>query len=83
MKHRLIAELLRLAYPAPSVPGQMIVSPPPTHAELAARIASQRETVTRELRALEHTGLIGRRHGAIVLLDPGRMRRLVAAASQG
>jgi len=82
MKHRLWAELLRLASPGRTPPGLPIISPPPTHAELAARVASHREAVTRELNALERSGLIVRRRGAIELLDAGRLRQMVAEAGE-
>ena len=49
---------------------------------LAARVASHREAVTRELNALERSGLIARRRGAIELLDAGRLRRMVAEAGE-
>jgi len=54
------------------------VSPPPTHAELAARVSSHREAITRELNALARARLIERRRGAIVLLDAGRLRGMVS-----
>jgi CRP/FNR family cyclic AMP-dependent transcriptional regulator len=81
MKHRLWAELTRLARPGSGVPHLPVVSPPPTHAELAARVSSHREAVTRELSALARAGLIARRRGAIVLLDAERLNRMVLDAS--
>lgn len=83
MRHRLLAELLRLARPRESTPDAPVISPPPTHAELAARVSSHREAVTRELNALERTGLIRRRRGAIVLLDAAKLRRMVDEATRG
>jgi CRP/FNR family transcriptional regulator, cyclic AMP receptor protein len=83
MRYRLLAELLRLARPIASTPDTPVVSPPPTHAELAARVSSHREAVTRELSALERAGLIARRRGAIVLLEAARLRRMVAEATEG
>ena len=69
MKHRLFAELLRLSRPDTVAPGRAFVSPPPYHAEIAARISARREAVTRELKALESAGLLERRRGALVLTD--------------
>lgn len=83
MRYRLLAELLRLARPIASTPEGPVVSPPPTHAELAARVSSHREAITRELSALERAGLIARRRGGIVLLDTARLRRMVADATEG
>jgi CRP-like cAMP-binding protein len=83
MKPRLWSELLRLARPVGTVPNQAIISPPPPHAELAARVISHREAVTRELGAMERAALIERRRGAIVLLDTARLRHMVDAAIEG
>ncbi len=65
VRQRLYAELLRLARPPLGSGGYPAVSPPPTHAELASRVSSHREAVTRELNALERGKLIKRRRGAI------------------
>ena len=81
MKPRLWAELLRLARPPQAAPGSPVISPPPTHAELAARVSSHREAVTRELGVLERAGLIARRRGAIAVLDEARLRRMLAEAA--
>ncbi len=82
MKPRLWAELLRHARPAAGQPDTLVVSPPPTHAELAARVGSHREAVTRELAAMERAGLITRRRGAIVLTEAERLRAMVSRATE-
>ena len=61
VRHRLFAELLRISRPDGVAPGRALVSPPPYHAEIAARISARREAVTRELRALESAGLVEQR----------------------
>ena len=78
--HRIAAELLRLSRPDKE-PGRAIVSPPPIHAEIAARVSTRREAVARQLNALERSGLIERRRGAIVLTDVDRLRRQVDEAA--
>jgi CRP/FNR family cyclic AMP-dependent transcriptional regulator len=75
---RLCAELLRLSRTLGE--GRVVVSPPPTHAELAARIGAHREGVTKLLNALERDGIIARSRGAIALINPARLRRIVAEA---
>lgn len=70
-RQRIRAELARLA--RPDGQGGGVISPPPTGAELAARVASQREVVSRECRALERAGLLRRRRGAIELPDLGAL----------
>ena len=52
------------------------------YAELAARVSSHREEITRELSALARNGLIERRRGAIALLDANRLREMVAEAGE-
>jgi CRP/FNR family transcriptional regulator, cyclic AMP receptor protein len=80
VRTRIYAELLRLARTGQS--GEAIISPPPTHAELAARVSSHREAVTRELNSLIRAGLLGRRRGALVLLDPAHLASIVAEAAR-
>ena len=79
-KHRIYAELLRLSRPEAANPGCAVVSPPPVHAEIAARVSSRREAVARELKALERVGLLARRRGALVLTDTERLRQLIERA---
>jgi CRP/FNR family transcriptional regulator, cyclic AMP receptor protein len=81
-RHRIYAELLRLSRPEAGKPKQAVVSPPPVHADLAARVSIRRESVTRELKALERAGLIEKRRGALVLTDTARLRQMVAEASE-
>jgi CRP-like cAMP-binding protein len=76
-RRRLVAELLRLSRATGE--SRLVVSPPPTHAELAARISSHREAVTKILSALERDGLISRGPGAIVLTGVAGLRRILSA----
>lgn len=78
VRERLCAELLRLS--RAGIGGRLVVSPPPTHAELAARISTHREAVTKILNALEREGAISRTRGAITLKYPDRLRQIVAEA---
>jgi CRP/FNR family cyclic AMP-dependent transcriptional regulator len=80
VRHRIYAELLRLSRPESGKADRAIISPPPVHAEIAARVSTRREAVARELKALERAGLIERRRGAIVLADPDRLRKLIDQA---
>ena len=80
VRGRIHAELLRLSRPDAAAPPQGVISPPPTHAELAARVSCRREAVTRELNALARAGLIVRRRGALVLADPATLARGVEKA---
>ena len=42
----------------------------------------RRESVTRELKALERAGLLEKRRGAMVLTDTARLRKMIAEASE-
>ncbi len=77
VRRRIYAELLRLARKPRKDDAASIISPPPTHAELAGRVSTHREAVTRELNSLEAAGLIERRSGAVVILHPKRLAKLL------
>jgi CRP-like cAMP-binding protein len=68
VRPRLIALLLRMSRPREG--GGVIVSPPRPHHELAARIGTRREVVTRILGALTREGLAAPGRGGLVLPDP-------------
>lgn len=76
---RLFAELLRLSRPRATAPGERVVSPPPPHHELAARIGARREVVSRELSDMTREGWLERDRRAIRILRVEEMQRLVAA----
>jgi CRP/FNR family transcriptional regulator, cyclic AMP receptor protein len=80
VRHRIYSELLRLSRAEPDGE-EMKITPPPTHAELAARTGTHREAVTRELKRLERDGLLERRRGAIVLLKPSELMARIERAS--
>jgi CRP/FNR family cyclic AMP-dependent transcriptional regulator len=82
VRARLYAELLRLSRPAREGEAQAVISPPPTHIELAARVSARREAITRELKSLERAGLLERRRGALVLLDTAQLARLIEQAAR-
>ena len=82
IRGRLHAELLRLSRPGRDGEKAAVISPPPTHAELAARVSCRREAVTRELNRLKRERLLETRRGALVLLDPSRLARLIEASDE-
>ena len=81
VRHRVYAELLRLARSAAHGAVRKVISPPPLHAEIAARISTRREAVAREIKALERAGLVIRRRGGLELINPEAMRQLIEDAS--
>jgi CRP-like cAMP-binding protein len=77
VKNRIHAELLRLARDHMTGETTATIVPAPTHADIASRIATHREAVTRELNELSRQGLLERGHGSLVILDIPRLARMV------
>jgi CRP/FNR family cyclic AMP-dependent transcriptional regulator len=67
VRHRIYAELLRRSRADPIDERRGVVSPVPRHAELAARVGTRRETVARELKALERAGIFTKSGGAFLI----------------
>ena len=59
---------------------EKVVTPPPFHHVVAARIGCRREQVTREFSALEREGLIEKTKGALVLTKPLVLEQRLADA---
>ena len=72
---RVAAELLRIARPRGD--GTLVISPPPIQEDLANRIGTRRETISRELGALGRAGLLQRTASAIVLTDAAALQAAV------
>lgn len=77
VKNRIHAELLRLARDHMVSGDTALISPVPTHAEIASRVSTHREAVTRELNELDRAGLIERRGGKLAVRDVDRLARMV------
>jgi CRP-like cAMP-binding protein len=77
VKNRIHAELLRLARDHMVDDVTAVIVPSPTHADIASRISTHREAVTRELTELSRQGLVERRHGSLVVRDVPRLERMV------
>jgi len=71
VSERLRRELVRLAKTGQRQGKTIVIDPAPTHYDIAARIGSHREAVTREINRLESEKLleVGRRHISILDLD--------------
>jgi CRP/FNR family transcriptional regulator, cyclic AMP receptor protein len=82
VRHRLYADLMRLSRPRGTDSEQRILSPPPPHHDLAARIGCRREQVSREISAMENAGLAEKTRGGLVILRPKELMRRIAAATE-
>jgi CRP-like cAMP-binding protein len=81
VNNRIQAELLRLASGVTSDGKTATISPPPTHSDIANRISTHREAVTRELNRLSKLGLIKQDRGGLTICDLDRLRRFVHDAT--
>ena len=81
VNNRIKAELLRLAKSARGQNNSALISPAPTHSEIASLVSTHREAVTRELNRLTRIGVIERSKNAIVVKDLDRLRETVENAS--
>lgn len=81
VSNRIQAELLRLASDAPRSGNCARIAPAPTHTEIASRVSTHREAVTRELTRLSRLGLIEREKNALVVKDLERLTEMVHAAT--
>ena len=81
MSNRIHAELLRLAKIGAKDGSGARISPAPTHTEIASRVSTHREAVTRELVRLSKIGLIERDKNVLVIKDVKRLAAMVHEAT--
>lgn len=81
VNNRIQAELLRLAGLAGREGNIAQINPVPTHGEIASRVSTHREAVTRELNRLSRIGLLERQSGALVVKDVERLAEMVHEAT--
>jgi CRP-like cAMP-binding protein len=66
---RVCIELEHLARPHRDRDGRALLAPAPRHSDIASRISTHREAVSRTLGELEREGLVRRRPGGLLVLD--------------
>lgn len=77
VQNRVHAELLRLAKEAGVKNNTARLDPAPKHGDIAGRISTYREQVTRELTAMAKQGLVCREGSVLVVPDIARLEKLV------
>jgi CRP/FNR family transcriptional regulator, cyclic AMP receptor protein len=80
VENRVNAELLRLARMGRARNGEMLIDPAPTHADIASRVSTTREGVTRIVKRLAELGVVEKRGGTLVVKDLRQLEVLVAQA---
>lgn len=74
---RLRAELIRLAHQENHNGSEpIVIRNMPTHEELANRLATHREAITRELGALEKNGIVRKQRNAVTILNMRALQSL-------
>jgi CRP-like cAMP-binding protein len=77
VQNRIHAELLRLASQAGQTKGAAVLSPSPSLSDIADRISTHREAVSRELSRLQALGLLRRESGKLVIASLEKLAVLV------
>lgn len=81
VRNRLHCELLRLSLDAGVAGNQATITSAPTHAQLAARIGTHREAVTRELQYLQKQGIAVQQGRELRINDVAELAEIVRAAA--
>lgn len=76
VQRRILAELLRLAHLAGIDANVARIEPAPTHKDIASRVGTSREQVSREVSHLARQGLLDRSGHALVLRDVAALAQL-------
>jgi CRP/FNR family transcriptional regulator, cyclic AMP receptor protein len=77
---RIHIELLRLAKLNPDTLNSGVISPAPTHADIANLLSTHREAVTRELSRLARAGLIAKKGNELHLPNIAELRKMIQKA---
>jgi CRP-like cAMP-binding protein len=81
VRDRLHCELLRLCLDAGIEANRAVVEDAPTHNQIAARIGTHREAVTRELQSLVRRGIVSQQRRRLVVNDVLALAHIVRAAA--
>jgi CRP/FNR family cyclic AMP-dependent transcriptional regulator len=77
VNNRIRAEVLRIANRSSRKGKCAYLVPAPTHVEIASRVSTHREAVTRELTRLTHLGILERQGHTLVVKDVERLEMIV------
>jgi CRP/FNR family cyclic AMP-dependent transcriptional regulator len=83
VRSRLHCELLRLCGTVADGRGRITLEPTPTHAELASRVGTHREAVTREIGLLVDRGIVEQQRRRLTVIDLPALIHLVRMATVG
>jgi CRP/FNR family transcriptional regulator, cyclic AMP receptor protein len=83
VRGRVQVELLRMIEERPPGNSDIVLSPAPTHEEIASRISTHREAVTRELAWLEAQGVVAKAGRTLRITNLERLRNLARESFHG
>lgn len=78
---RIHGEILRLAMRTRPSGNEAEIAPAPTHAEIASRVNTHREAVTREISRLANAGVVDRSPGRLIVRDIAALESLAEEVS--
>ena len=82
VRDRLHSELLRLARQNMAASNQAEINPAPRHFEIANRISTHREAITRELNELASSGLVRKINNRLIIKDVGKLENMVQEVAE-
>jgi CRP/FNR family cyclic AMP-dependent transcriptional regulator len=83
VRQRLRGELLRLSVPDEGSEDAAVIDPMPTHSELASRISTHREAVSREMAWLDSKGIVAKRGRSLAIRSRTQLRALLEESWYG
>jgi CRP/FNR family transcriptional regulator, cyclic AMP receptor protein len=81
VRSRLHCELLRMCGAVTGDESRIMIDPAPTHAELASRVGTHREAVTREIGFLVEQGILEQQRRRMTVVDIRALAQLVRMAT--
>jgi len=77
-KHRICVEVMRKSRPRLGHEGQRVISPPPLQREIAERVGTRREVVSRQISALSKKGYLEKTPRALVIKNVDAINTIIA-----
>ena len=78
VSQRICAELLRMMHASDNDQSPGLIQPSPSHYEIATRLSTHREAVSKEIASLTRKGILESGRKFIHILDPARLRELTS-----
>ncbi len=76
-KHRICVEIMRKSRPRIGHENQRVISPPPLQREIAERVGTRREVVSRQISALRKQGIVEKTPRALVIKDIPAINKII------